>query len=139
MQTLTPGDLTLSQITAVFAACDLVRERALEGCSEAEIADELEWRREDVRTAARLQGFTLCDLVPRMSLCPVCGALLDAEGYCAQCVLRKRFENLVAVNVKEHERLNERVEREIDAVKQDTKRCRERMGTNPRKGRTESE
>jgi hypothetical protein len=137
VNTLTPGDLTLSQITAVFAACDLVRERALEGCSEAEIAEELEWRREDVRTAARLQGFTLCDLVPRLALCPVCGALLEADGHCAVCVLRARLERLVQVNVEEHAREVIRLENDIDAVKQDTCRVRERMGTNPRKGRKE--
>jgi len=133
MAPLTPGDLTLSQITAVFAACDLIRERALEGCSESEIAEELEWRREDVRRAASLQGFTLCDLVPRMRLCPVCGALMD-NGHCSVCVLRARLERLVQVNVEEHAREVIRLENEIDAVKQDTCRIRERMGTNPRKG-----
>ena len=129
---LAPGDLRVSQIQAAFEAAWRVRSLALEGFSEGEIALELDWRREDVREAARLQGFSLSPLVTHQRVCPACGALLEPSGYCSVCVLKRRLERLLQVNVEEHEREVARMERDIDSVKQDTKRCRERMGTNPR-------
>lgn len=135
MQTRAPGDLRVSEITGVFAAMLRVREMALEGHDEATIAQTLEWRREDVREAARIQGFSVSPLVLVQHVCPVCGSLMTADGlHCEVCLLRKRLERLVAVNVAEHAREVERLENEIDAVKQDTCRVRGRMGTNPRKG-----
>jgi len=129
---LASGDLTLRQLEAAFSAIRRVRDLALEGFSEGEIALELDWRREDVREAARIQGFTLSPLVTHQSVCPVCGALTEPDKHCSVCLLRRRLERLHEVNVEEHEREVARLENEIDAIKQSTKRCRERMGTNPR-------
>jgi hypothetical protein len=132
---LEPGDLTVSQITCTLDALAAVRALALKGLSEAEIAERLEWRREDVRRAAEIQGFTVSPLVRRRSLCPQCGHLLQADGSCEICKLRKRLERLLAVNEEEHRREEERLNNQIDAVKQDTHRVRERMGTTPRAGK----
>ena len=129
---LAPGDLTLRQIAATFSAMQRIRDLALEGFSEGEIALELDWRREDVREAARIQGFTLSPLVTHQRVCPACGALLEPSGYCSVCVLKRRVQRLTEINVEEHQREVERLENDIDAIKQSTKRCRERMGTNPR-------
>ena len=129
---LAPGDLTVRQIEAAFGAIRRVRELALDGWSEGEIALELDWRREDVRDAARIQGFTLSPLVMHQSVCPACGALTEPDKHCSVCLLKRRIERLHEVNRIEHEREVARMEHEIDSIKQSTKRCRERMGTNPR-------
>ena len=131
MQPRSPGDLRLSEITGVFLAMQRIRDLALEGHNEATIAQTLEWRREDVREAARLQGFDVSPLTLRHEVCPVCGSLMEGIR-CEVCILRHRLERLMVVNIEEHRREVERLEREIDGVKQDTKRCRERQGTNPR-------
>jgi hypothetical protein len=129
---LAAGDLTIRQIEAAFAAVRRVRDLALDGFSEGEIALELDWRRADVREAARLQGFTLSPLVQHQKVCPVCGALMEPDGHCSVCILRRRLERLHEVNVEEHRREVERLELECDAIKQDTCRVRRRLGTNPR-------
>jgi len=135
---LAPGDLTVSQIQAVFVAFEDVRRLALEGASEREIAEVLEWRRIDVRHAARLMGFTVSAMVQRQTLCPKCGHLSHPDGHCEVCVLRVRLERLSLVNAEEHRREEERkLERAINAMKSDTRHVRERMGTNPRKGAQE--
>ena len=131
---LAPGDLTLRQIAATFSAMQRIRDLALEGHNEATIAQTLEWRREDVREAARLQGFDVSPLTLKHEVCPVCGSLMDGIR-CEVCILRHRLERLLVVNVEEHRREVERLENEIDAVKKDTCRIRGRMGTNPRKSR----
>lgn len=135
MNHIEPGDLTMPQILAVFDALTRIRAAALEGLSEVETAQSLEWRVCDVRRGSELLGFRFHPLVRRQELCPVCGHILMPDGHCEVCALRLRLERLIAVNVEEHRREVERLEREIDAVKQDTKRTRERMGTNPRKNR----
>lgn len=130
--TLTPGDLTVSQIACCLDAVASIRTLALEGLSEGEIAERLEWRREDVRRGAALQGFTVSPLVRRRSLCPHCGHLVQSDGTCEVCALRKRFTRLETINEREHRREVDRLENQIDAVKQDTHRVRERMGICPR-------
>lgn len=134
---LTPGDLTVSQITCTLDALDVIREHALQGYSEAEIAECLEWRREDVRRGAALQGFSVSPLARRHALCPRCGHLLEPDGTCQICALRKRLARLNAINEEEHRKEVERLENQIDAVKQDTHRVRERMGECPRTSSTE--
>ena len=133
MNHLKPGDLTMPQILAVFDALTRIRAAALEGLSEVETAQSLEWRVCDVHAGAALLGFRFHPLIRRQELCPVCGHILMPDRHCEVCALRLRLERLIAVNVEEHRREVERLERDIDAVKQDTKRTRERMGTNPRK------
>ena len=128
-----PGDLTVKQIACVFEALDQVRELALEGADEVEIGQALEWRLEDVRKGAMLQGFSVSRLVKRQELCPRCGHVLMPDGSCEVCPRRTRLERLHAINTEERRREAERLDREIDAVKQDTKRRREVLGTNPRK------
>jgi hypothetical protein len=130
-----PGDLTMPQILAVFDALTRIRAAALEGLSDVETAQSLEWRVHDVRAGAALLGFRFHPLIRRQELCPVCGHILMPDGHCEVCALNKRLERLIAVNEAEHRREVERLEREIDAVKQDTCRVRDRLGTNPRKNR----
>ena len=133
MNHLEPGDLTMPQILAVFDALTRIRAAALEGLSEVETAQSLEWRVCDVRRGSALLGFRFHPLIRRQELCPVCGHILMPDRHCEVCALNKRLERLIAVNEEEHRREVERLDKEIDAVKQDTKRTRERMGTNPRK------
>ena len=128
-----PGELHVSTILSVFAALDRIHELALEGASLTEIAADLGWRNMDVVRAARLQGFDVSDHIIRPELCPVCGHLLTADRHCEVCSRRKRLERLQLVNAEEHRREVERLDREINAVKSDTRHIRERLGTNPRK------
>lgn len=125
--------IPVTHIESLFAGCRQVRKLALEGLSAAEIAANLQWRTRDVRAAAKMMGFTISDLARRYELCPVCGHILMPDRHCEVCALRLRLERLIAVNAEEHRREVERLEREIDAVKQDTKRVRMKLGTNPRK------
>lgn len=130
--TLIPGDLTVSQITCCLDAIESIRTHALSGLNEARIAERLEWRREDVRRSAALQGFAVSSLVRRQTLCPRCGHLVEPDGTCQVCALRKRLVRLGTINEEEHRKEVERLENLIDAVKQDTHRTRERMGACPR-------
>jgi hypothetical protein len=134
---LDPGDVTVAQIEAVLFGLQEMRAMALEGYSEGEIALANGWRREDVRTGAALMGFSVSPMVTRQELCPVCGYLLMPDGHCEICSLHLRLERLHAVNAEEHRREVERLENEVDAIKQDTCRTREGNGTNPRKGARE--
>ena len=127
------GDLHLSEIAACFHAFKRIYTLALEGLSQVEIAEELEWRCEDVRQAARLMGFDVSPLIRHQAICPKCGHMMRADGHCDVCILRLRLERLYAVNAVEHEREVERLENRIDAIKQDTSRVRRKLGTNPRK------
>lgn len=123
----------VSHIEAVFAGMRTVRQMALDGYDEPAIARELQWRREDIRAAARLQGFSTSALVPKQRLCPACGYVLMPNGDCEICRLRLRLHRLESVNAEEHRREVERLENAIDAEKQDTCRTRRRMGTSPRR------
>lgn len=127
-----PGDLTVSQIEAVFGALAEIRRLALAGEGDREIAFALEWRPQDVRAGARLMGFTVSDLVRRQHLCPACGWLTEPDGHCEVCHLRRRLKRLAEVNEEEHRREVERLNRDNAALRQDTKRVRQRNGTNPR-------
>ncbi len=129
---MTPGDLTLSQIEAAFVAMRTVRQMALEGCSEDEIAQELCWTRDHVRAAAKVQGFTLCDLVNKRRVCPACGGVLEVDGHCELCVLDRRIRRLYEDNEEAHRQEVERRENLIDAIKSDTYRTRTKFGGNPR-------
>lgn len=133
MNQIEPGDLTMPQILAVFDALTRIRAAALEGLSEVETAQSLEWRVNDVRAGAALLGFRFHPLITRQELCPVCGHILMPDRHCEVCALNTRLERLIAVNAEEHRREVERLENAIDAVKQDTKRVRMKLGTNPRR------
>jgi hypothetical protein len=123
----------VSHIEAVFTACGTIRRMALEGASDREIGESLAWRIEDVQRAARLMGFSVSPVVKRQQLCAVCGHLLQPDGYCVVCALRRRLERLYAVNAEEHRREVERLERDVNVVKSDTRHVRKRMGTSPRR------
>lgn len=132
-----PADLTVKQILAVFEAMRTIRDMAVKGLSAGDAAKAMYWRVEDIRTAAALMGFSLSEHVTRQEVCPVCGHLLMPDRHCDICALRTRLARLHAVNAAEHQREVERLENAIDAIKQDTCRTRERLGTNPRKSRQE--
>jgi hypothetical protein len=133
-----PGDLHLSDIAAAFTALAAIRRLALEGANDREIAEALDWRVEDVREGARVQGFVVSDLVHRQHLCPRCGHLMAPDGHtCEVCILRRRLERMYAISAAEHARELEALSNEIDACKQSTHRVRERMGIAPRRRQEE--
>ena len=139
MKRLESGDLHVSEIVAVFEAMDSILALAFKQRGVLEIAQSLDWRREDVREAARLLGITICEHPIRPELCPACGHILTADRHCEVCARRTRLDRLQRVNAEEHRREVERLERDINVVKSDTRHVRERLGTNPRKGAQEDE
>lgn len=130
---LDPGDVTVAQIEAVFFGIEEVRAMALDGYGADEIAQANGWRLEDVRHAAELMGFTVSEMVQHVVLCPKCGHPVQPDGHCMVCALRVRLERLSAVNAEERRReVVWKLEREINAMKSDTRHVRKRMGTSPR-------
>ena len=134
---LAPGDLTLRQIAATFSAMQRIRDLALEGFSEGEIALELDWRREDVRTAARIVGLSTSTLAPKPTVCPKCGYprewVSPKTGFCLICAKKDRQERMLDAYEEEERLVDQRENKTLNRLKKDLERLRDDLDTNPRK------
>jgi hypothetical protein len=109
---------------------------ALSGSDEEHIAVSLRLSRITVRQTAEALGLRLsasarewCDRCAR----PV--TVIDRRtGWCQPCTIEAKEESQRIADAEEEERLR-KAERDINALKTERKRMRERYDTNPRKGR----